>query len=126
MARKGKPASRPACRPKSLLGNRRKLDPELVRKLSDLFGVLNSGTRIRLLHQLVRDRELTVMELARRLGMKVAAVSNQLRLMALLGILASRCEGTRVYYFLVDPCTPELLERGACLAVESGKRALNR
>ncbi len=126
MDRKTKRIACPACPPKVPLGRRRKLDPELVRRLSDLFGILNSGTRIRLLHLVAREGELTVLEIARRLGMKVAAVSNQLRLMALQGILGSRQEGARVYYYLVDPCVPEILEKGACLAVEAQKRVAVR
>ena len=64
---------------------------------------------------LVREEELCVGDLASALGMKPQAVSNQLQRLVDRGILASRREGTSIYYHIVDPCVPVLLERGLCL-----------
>lgn len=116
----------PCCPPKSPLARRRSLPPELVETLEGIYQVLASGTRIRILHALCRERELPVQEIAGRLGMKVAAVSNQLRLMSALGVLSSRAEGNRVIYTTADPCVAELLDQGFCLAVDSEKRSRTR
>jgi DNA-binding transcriptional ArsR family regulator len=47
--------------------------------------------------------EADVGSLAAAPKMRVPAVSNQLRLMAMLGFLAARSEGTRVLYSLARP-----------------------
>lgn len=116
----------PCCPAKSPLAGYRALPPELVEKLEGTFQVLASGTRIRILHALCRASELPVQEIARRLGMEMAAISNQLRLMAALGVLRSRQEGNRVIYRRVDPCVVELLDKGACLALDAEKRSRGR
>lgn len=109
-----------ACPPRKSL---RKLDPKLVRLLEELFSVLASGTRLRLLHALTRRPQTTVSSLARSLGMKIAAVSNQLRSMADKGILGRRKKGVKVLYFVSDPCVAEIFDKGACLALDSLKRS---
>ena len=90
------------------------------------FQILSSATRIKILHALRRNEDLPVGEIAKRLGMKIAGISNQLRLMAAMGVVGSRQEGNEVHYFMVDPCVAELLEKGACLALDSEKRARAR
>lgn len=83
--------------------------------LTRLFKIFANETRLRLLHALVREEELCVGDLASALGMKPQAVSNQLQRLVGRGIVASRREGTSIYYHIVDPCVPVLLERGLCL-----------
>ena len=80
-----------------------------------LFKVFASDTRLRLLHALVREEELCVSEMADALGMKPQAVSNQLQRLVDRGILATRRNGARGYYRVVDHCVHVLLERGLCL-----------
>ncbi|NQV28467.1 MAG: helix-turn-helix transcriptional regulator [Rhodopirellula sp.] len=84
-------------------------------RLARLFKIFANETRLRLLHALVRDEELCVGDLADALSMKPQAVSNQLQRLVNRGILASRRDGTSIYYHIVDPCVPVLLERGLCL-----------
>lgn len=88
--------------------------------LMRLFKVFANDTRLRLLHALVRAGELCVSELANEVGMKPQAVSNQLQRLVDRRILAARREGMNVYYSVLDPCVPVLLERGLCL-VECGR-----
>lgn len=114
------------CPPKSTLAGHKELPSKLVENMEAAFQVLSSGTRIRILHALSRNEDLHVGEIARRLGMKIAGISNQLRLMAAMGVVGSRQEGNQVHYFMVDPCVAELLEKGACLALDSEKRAGTR
>jgi len=83
--------------------------------LGTVFKVLASGTRLRLLHALIRSDELSVNELARTIAMKPQAVSNQLQRLADLGVVAFRREGLHVHYRLVDLCVQSLLEQAVCL-----------
>ena len=83
--------------------------------LMRLFKVFANDTRLRLLHALVRDEELCVSDLADTVDMKPQAVSNQLQRLVDRGILATRRSGSNIYYRVVDPCVPVLLERGTCL-----------
>jgi ArsR family transcriptional regulator, lead/cadmium/zinc/bismuth-responsive transcriptional repressor len=62
------------------------------------WGQVGNDTRVRPLHHLVRSGEATVTELARTLGMKPQAVSNQLVRLSDTGMLASRRDGNNVYY----------------------------
>lgn len=116
------PPTLPCCQPKSPLTAQKTLPEEFVKKLERIYQVLASATRIKILHALVRDQELPVGAIAARLGMKIAGISNQLRLMSAFGVLGSRQEGNQVFYFMIDPCVADLLDRGACLAIDSEKR----
>ena len=91
-------------------------------RLAEVFGVLASETRLRLLHALERNAELTPTALADAVGMKVQAVSNQLQLLAARGIVSSRRDGASVLYRLDDPCIATLLDRGWCLAEDAERR----
>ncbi|RMG41941.1 MAG: ArsR family transcriptional regulator [Planctomycetota bacterium] len=91
------------------------LTPDQASRLARLFKVFASDTRLRLLHALVREDELCVSDLAEAVGMKPQAVSNQLQRLVDRGMLATRREGSHVYYRVNDPCVAVLLERGLCL-----------
>lgn len=91
------------------------LTPDRARQLMRLFQVFANDTRLRLLHALVREGELSVTSLAEVVGMKPQAVSNQLQRLVDRGILSARRQGVNVYYRIEDPCVPVLLERGMCL-----------
>src|SRR6476620_7474625 len=79
-------------------------------KVMALFKVLANDTRIRLLHHLVRNGEATVTDMAKTLGMKPQAVSNQLVRLSDTGMLASRRDGNHMYYRVVNGCVPPLLD----------------
>ena len=89
-------------------------------KVMALFKVLANDTRIRLLHHLVRTGEATVTDLARTLGMKPQAVSNQLTRLSDTGMLRSRRDGNNVYYRVVNGCVPPLLDLALCLMEDEG------
>lgn len=91
------------------------LTAETATALTRLFKVFANDTRLRLLHALVRDGELCVTDLAEAVGMKPQAVSNQLQRLVDRGMLGARRNGSNIYYRVVDPCVPILLERGLCL-----------
>ena len=91
------------------------ISPDEAARLTRLFKIFANETRLRLLHVLVREGEVCVGDLATSLQMKPQAVSNQLQRLVDRGIVAPRREGNSVYYHIVDPCVPVLLERGLCL-----------
>ncbi len=102
------------------VGKRRVQDRPLItreqaRELMGLFKVFANDSRLRLLHALVREGELCVTDLAATVEMKPQAVSNQLRRLVDRGILSARREGSSIFYRVVDPCVPVLLDRGVCL-----------
>jgi DNA-binding transcriptional ArsR family regulator len=84
-------------------------------KMTALFKVLGSHTRLRLLHHLVRSGEVCVTDLAEALGMKPQAISNQLQRLADTNIVAARREGNNIYYRVVDRCVPPLLDQALCI-----------
>ncbi len=84
-------------------------------KVMALFKVLANDTRIRLLHHLVKSGEATVTELAKTLGMKPQAVSNQLTRLSDTGMLGSRRDGNSVYYRVENGCVAPLLDLALCL-----------
>jgi DNA-binding transcriptional ArsR family regulator len=103
---------------------RRLLTPVEAGGLAAVFKVLASDTRLRILHALVRADELCVTDLAKAVGMKPQAVSNQIQRLADLGIVASRREGNQIHYRVIDLCVRSLLDQGLCLMEEvSGMRS---
>ena len=100
----------------------KRLPAIFVEDLSRTFRVLSDPTRIRILRLLLGDGEHPVGDVAKELGMTVAAVSNQLRKMTDLGFLARSGRGNFVFYRVVDPCVGELLHRAYCLARDGKTR----
>ena len=83
--------------------------------LSDTFKILSNGTRLRILHALVRKPDISVGEVAEQLDMNLQAVSNQLQRLVDKGIVRSDRQGNFIHYRIVDPCVISLLDRGWCL-----------
>src|SRR5215213_1873607 len=110
------------CPPRPALKDRPLLSFVQAVKVMALFKVLANDTRIRLLHHLVRNGEATVTELARTLGMKPQAVSNQLVRLADTGMLASRRDGNHMYYRVVNGCVPPLIDLALCLMEDEGRQ----
>lgn len=91
-------------------------------KVMALFKMLSNDTRIRLLHHLVRSREASVTDIAKTLGMKPQAVSNQLQRLSDTGMVASRREGNNIYYRVKNGCVAPLLDLALCLMEDEGCR----
>ncbi len=114
----------PSCRPPGPeLVDRPLIDRSQAAEIEGVFKVLANATRLRMLHALVREPDLSAGALAGTIGMKPQAVSNQLRRMVDRGIVASRRDGNHIRYRVVDPCAVGLLDEGLCLAVCAGSRA---
>lgn len=117
-----KKSSLACCSPKPPLRDRPLLTSQVAGDLMGLFKVLANDTRLRLVHALIRANELCVTDLAETVGMAPQAISNQLQRLVDRGILGSRRNGNNVYYRIVDPCIPDLLDRGLCLAEDATER----
>ena len=83
--------------------------------LSRLFGVLANDTRLRILHVIARAGEASVSDISHEAAASVQGVSNHLQRMADQDIVASRRDGNRIYYRLIDPCVGGVMELGLCL-----------
>lgn len=89
-------------------------------KVMALFKVLANDTRIRMLHHIVRSGEATVTDMAKKLGMKPQAVSNQLVRLSDTGMLSARRDGNHMYYRVVNGCVAPLLDLALCLMDDEG------
>lgn len=117
------PLKLPACPPKAPLAERPLLGLGESTELAQIFDVLASGTRLRLLHALVLLGDPCMSDLAEAVAMKPQAVSNQLRHLVDLGILSTRRHGTHIHYRVVDPCVIKLMHHGLCLNEETRNHA---
>ena len=106
---------------KPALRDRPLLEQHQADELTRLYKVLANDTRLRLLHALERAGELSVADLAAEVGMKSQAVSNQLQRLADRQIVASRREGSRLFYRVADPCVTGLIDLAMCLLEETGR-----
>jgi DNA-binding transcriptional ArsR family regulator len=100
------------------LAQRPLVDSPEVDQLAALFRVLASDTRLRILHAIARTGEASVTEICDAVGESTQAVSNHLRRMADQRIVATRRDGTRIHYRLIDPCVGGLMELGLCLLAQ--------
>ena len=97
------------------LAQRDLLESPAVDELAALFSVLASDTRLRILHAIARAEEASVSEISEATGASVQTVSNHLQRMADQRFVATRRDGTRIYYRLIDPCVGGVMELGLCL-----------
>lgn len=74
----------------------------------EVFAMLADATRIRIILAL-RENELAVSELAERVNKSQAAVSQHLAKLRLARIVATRRDGTRVFYRLANEHAPQLV-----------------
>lgn len=110
------------CTPKPNLTERPLLNIGNAENLSETFKVLSNGTRLRILHALVRTPNSSVSEVAEQLEMKPQAISNQLQRLVDKGIVRSNREGNFIRYRIVDPCIVSLLDQGLCLTEDLPKQ----
>jgi DNA-binding transcriptional ArsR family regulator len=97
------------------LARRPLLSGDQAGEMARIFGLLANETRVRIIHALCRDGELSVGDLGAAIGMTPQATSNQLQRLTDTGILASRRIGNRMLYRVEDSCLAELLETAMCL-----------
>lgn len=86
--------------------------------LAQLFKVLANDNRLRILHAIHLAGELGTSEIAEAVGATQQAVSNQLQRLADQRIVHARRDGQRVFYRIIDPCVPGLMDLGVCLVAQ--------
>ena len=99
------------------------LPDELVELIARRFRVIGEPMRIRLLDRL-RGGEASVNALSEALGASQQNVSKHLAVLADVGILGRRKDGTHVYYRIVDEGVFALCDQ-VCGSVQRQLRALN-
>ena len=104
------------CYPVPDIKDRILLSHDEAATMEGVFKVLANGTRLRILHALIRTPGIAVGELADSIGMEAQAVSNQLRRLLDKGIVVAQRDGNFIRYRIVDACTINLLNQGFCLA----------
>lgn len=87
------------------------LDELTAARLAELFSALSDPTRVRLIAVLLQA-ELSVGDLAARLGLSHSAVSHQLRGLRQMRLVRVRKAGRQVFYALDDDHIVELFQRG--------------
>ena len=75
---------------------------------AEFFKTLGHPARIRVL-ELLSQREHAVAEMLREVGIEAANLSQQLGVLRRAGLVATRKEGSTVYYSLTSPQVAELL-----------------
>ncbi|HET8741790.1 MAG TPA: metalloregulator ArsR/SmtB family transcription factor [Gaiella sp.] len=90
---------------------------DLAELIARRFRALGEPLRVRAL-DLLRDRELSVTELADRLGAGQQNVSKHLGVLTDAGMVARRKEGTHVYYRIADEGVFALCEQ-VCGSLQS-------
>ncbi len=80
--------------------------------LAEIFHVLASPTRLRIVEALTEVPELCVSDLSSVVGVSESAVSHQLRVLRQLRMVRHRREGRMVYYRLEDDHVADLFRLG--------------
>jgi len=78
------------------------INRELYRCHADMCKVFSHPTRLEILNRL-REQEMSVSELARRLELSIGNLSQHLNMMKQRRVLVSRKDGNMVYYRLANP-----------------------
>jgi DNA-binding transcriptional ArsR family regulator len=89
---------------------RRPIDHAVAADVAQVMQALATPSRVMILGRL-RESDCTVTELAAHLGMEQSAVSHQLRVLRLLGLVVGARDGRTVVYALHDDHVAELLDQ---------------
>ena len=98
-------------------------DDATYEELSALFGALADGTRVKLVHVLLRQ-QLCTRDLAATVGVSESATSQHLRLLRALRLVKSKRTGKVVYHSLDDEHIESLVRVGLIHLGHVGQAAL--
>lgn len=84
---------------------------EKLNSLVEIFKAISDNTRTKILLSL-KEGELCVCDISHVLGLSLSAVSHQLRILRVLGLIKYRCEGRMVFYSLTDKHIIRLIREG--------------
>lgn len=84
----------------------------MKKDLPRFFSALGDKTRLKIFDILRRKRDICVSELAKKLGISVSAVSQQLRILELSGLVARIRNGQMICYEVkkVDPIVKSIIK----------------
>ena len=80
----------------------KKLSPDMVRRVANMFTLFSEPTRLLILQEL-HDEAMCVNDLVQAVGASQAHVSRQLGILHDGGLLARERRGTQVFYSIKDP-----------------------
>lgn len=78
------------------------IEREIYRRHADMCKVFSHPTRLEILNVL-REEEMSVSDLAKRLNLAIGNLSQHLNMMKQRQVLASRKDGNNVYYRVANP-----------------------
>lgn len=81
-------------------------------EITNFFKTLGDESRLRIIYALA-DEEVCVTDLAEKLVMTQSAVSHQLKLLKLNGLVKTRREGQKIFYALDDEHVVEIMQLAA-------------
>ncbi|MDY5441023.1 MAG: metalloregulator ArsR/SmtB family transcription factor [Candidatus Enteromonas sp.] len=84
-------------------------DNDVLDAMQSLLSIVADSTRLKILCSIAKE-EKCVSEICIEIGASQSLVSHQIRVMKDANLLASRKEGTRVFYTLADDHVLSLLE----------------
>lgn len=93
------------------LSLRTDIDEATAAQLAELFSALGDTSRVRII-ALLTEAEMSVGELADRVGLTHSAVSHQLRHLRQMRLVTTRKDGRHVYYRLDDDHIRDLFQKG--------------
>jgi DNA-binding transcriptional ArsR family regulator len=85
------------------------LDPTLIPVVAARFKALGDAGRLAIL-AVLQDGERSVSEIVEATGRSQPNVSQHIASLARAGFVASRREGNRSYYRIVDPCVSQICD----------------
>lgn len=86
------------------------MNKEEINQMAELFKTLSDPARVRIIWML--NKEICVSELAEKLNMTQSAVSHQLSVLKVNGLVKKRRDGKQMYYRLTDNHVRQVLEIG--------------
>ena len=89
---------------------KQQIKEDKIEQITDLFKILGDTTRLKIIWML--DSEICVGELAKKLEMEQSAVSHQLSILKVGGLVDKRRDGREIYYRLADNNVRQVLKAG--------------
>jgi ArsR family transcriptional regulator len=71
-------------------------------RCAELFKVMSSSKRLEIMN-IIKDKEVTVNEISKSLGLRKSNTSQHLAYLRYVGIVGARRSGKNIFYKLVDP-----------------------
>jgi len=92
-------------------------DEKLLRKMAEIFKVMNDPTRLKIINALLLS-EMCVCDIAALMGMTQPTISHHLKIMRQSELIKYRRDGKTVYYSLDDGHIETLFQNGLEHALE--------